>query len=73
MRKFLIWSEEHGAWWAPDRWGYTHSIIKAGRYTAEQAINICAHANVGGFNEIAIPVPEGVPERVDESKVGRHG
>jgi hypothetical protein len=56
---YLIWSEEHGAWWSPDQNGYTRSIREAGRYSLEQAIDIVQRANAyckpGSFNEIAIP------------------
>lgn len=61
MPEFLIWSEEHGGWWNPSGWGYTFSIRLAGRFTAEQATRIVSEANFTGFNEIAIPVPEGIP------------
>lgn len=60
--KFLIWSEEHGAWWRPSRWGYSQRIRDAGQYSAEQAEQICRDANFGGrFYELAIPVPDGIP------------
>lgn len=35
--KYLIWSFEHDAWWAPDRRGYTEDIEKAGRYSKDEA------------------------------------
>lgn len=64
MQEFLIWSEEHGAWWAPVSVGYTTSIVKAGRYTEPVAKKICRGANYGStFHEIAIPVPQGIPAR----------
>jgi hypothetical protein len=53
--RFLIWSEEHGAWWLPGGAGYTTSIREAGRYMLEQALEIVVLANRGveqpGFNE----------------------
>lgn len=65
MPEFLIWSEEHGSWWAPDHCGYTTSIVKAGRYTEQAAEKICRGANYGGtFHEIAVPVPHGMPARM---------
>ena len=58
MQEVLIWSEEHGAWWKPGRWGYTTSMAKAGHYSEGVAEEIVRRANVCGFNEIAVPVPE---------------
>lgn len=42
---YLIWSHEHGAWWKPARWGYTHDVTKAGRYSESEAQGICDNAN----------------------------
>ena len=33
--KWLIWSEEHGAWWMPNAYGYTRSLADAGHYSLE--------------------------------------
>jgi hypothetical protein len=65
---YLIWSEEHGAWWRPRGGGYTCSLVRAGRYTKAQADAIVSDANKvinsetgrypdRTFNEIAIPDP----------------
>lgn len=35
---WLVWSNEHGAWWRADRSGYTGSITEAGRYTFDEAV-----------------------------------
>jgi hypothetical protein len=57
----VIWSEEHGAWWAPDRHGYTRSLNMAGRYSREEATLICEQANkycaAGIWNECCLPDP----------------
>jgi hypothetical protein len=57
----VIWSEEHGAWWAPGRSGYTRSLSNAGRYSKEEAQEIVTGANkylpAGRFNEVAVPDP----------------
>lgn len=42
---YVIWSEEHGAWWAPARNGYTRELAKAGSYTEAEAEQIVANAN----------------------------
>ena len=38
---FAIWSDEHNAWWAPDREGYVSSLARAGLYTEAEADEIC--------------------------------
>lgn len=42
---WMIWSIEHGAWWAPKRNGYCSSTHFAGRYTFEEAMGIVETAN----------------------------
>ncbi len=39
--EWLIWSNEHRAWWGPRRCGYPRDIAEAGRYTLKDARNIC--------------------------------
>jgi hypothetical protein len=57
-KPFLVWSEEHGAWWRPGRSGYTQSIREAGRYSLDEAAEIVEKANryldAGRFNEVAV-------------------
>jgi hypothetical protein len=54
---YLVWSEEHGAWWRPARCGYTTSLKRAGRYTREDAVEISDSANGGGtFCEVPVEV-----------------
>lgn len=53
MKKFLIWSNEHGAWWAPNGNGYVNFRDQAGRWSLEEAIEIC---------EPSFRVPPNVPE-----------
>jgi hypothetical protein len=45
MNNWLIWSNEHKAWWKPNSMGYTTSRKEAGRYTMERATEICRCAN----------------------------
>lgn len=55
MKNYLIWSEEHGAWWNPKSAGYTMSMKRAGRYTGAEARRIAASANGGGtFCEVPV-------------------
>ena len=44
-REFLIWSNEHSAYWKPDGNGYTGNRNEAGRYTLAHAIKIAEGAN----------------------------
>lgn len=46
-QKWVIWSNEHDAWWAPNNRGYTTLFERAGLYTYDQAVHICAGANWG--------------------------
>lgn len=41
ISRWLIWSNEHSAWWGPLCCGYPDNIAAAGRYTIEQAVDIC--------------------------------
>lgn len=52
---YLIWSIEHGAWWGPNRRGYTQDVRQDVRYSFEVAQDIVADANVVGVNECWIP------------------
>ncbi len=55
MKKYLIWSNEHNAWWRPNSRGYCADIRDAGQYTMREAENICANAYPRIKNE---PPPE---------------
>lgn len=56
-QQFLIWSEEHGAWWRPNRCGYTTSMKRAGRYDGLSAEDIVRNANGGGtFCEVKVAI-----------------
>ena len=60
-RRWLIWSEEHGAWWRPGHAGYTRSMREAGRYGLEEAVAIIKEANrflpPSRFNEAVVLDP----------------
>jgi hypothetical protein len=40
-KKYLIWSNEHRAWWGANRWAFAERIEDAGRYDREEALNLC--------------------------------
>lgn len=60
--KYLVWSNEHTAWWRENSQGYTYEITYAGRYSREEAMRICKGANYGFMqqeeNPDEIPVLE---------------
>lgn len=43
--KWLIWSNEHHAWWRPNCQGYTQHKKDAGRYSWSDALDIIDTAN----------------------------
>lgn len=45
-KKYLIWSNEHGAWWRPGWIGYTRTESQAGRYDKKEAMRICKDAAI---------------------------
>jgi hypothetical protein len=47
MNDYLIWSNEHGAWWGPGRMGYVKRVADAGRYSPREALEICIKAMPG--------------------------
>ena len=44
--KWYIWSIEHGAWWKPNRCGYTAEKSLAGTYSLSDALEIVKSANI---------------------------
>lgn len=58
---FLIWSNEHRAWWRPGSAGYTIHAEAAGRYSHRDALRICSGARDGwrpGSPPPEVPVAE---------------
>ena len=47
---WLIWSNEHNAWWRSNACGYTSDIKSAGRYPLSHARRICINANFDNAN-----------------------
>ena len=48
-KDWLVYSREHNAWWAPDGPGYRIATEEAGRFTREEANDICDRASVLGL------------------------
>lgn len=61
MEQYLVWSNEHKAWWRPKRCGYTHDVRAAGRYTLEDAREICGTARSGWTDPKKLPDEIPVP------------
>jgi hypothetical protein len=56
---YVIWSFEHGGWWASHRCGYVPTLSLAGRYTAEEALVILFGASHSHeLRETAMPETE---------------
>lgn len=55
---YVIWSNEHSAWWGPKHCGYYTHLSSAGRYTRDEALKVCVHARGGReFNKNPSEVP----------------
>lgn len=62
--RYLIWSDEHSAWWRPASRGYTIHMDQAGRYSREEALSICANGR-DGWN--AKESPSEIPVREEDA------
>lgn len=72
MPDYLIWSEEHGAWWNPNGMGYTRSMQRAGRYSKADAERISDNANAGGtFCEVPVKVTDAMALLCERKSGGR--
>lgn len=55
---YLVWSNEHRAWWGPNEAGYSTKLEGAGRYSRDHALRICTGARGGRqFNDNPSEVP----------------
>ena len=63
--KYVIWSEEHGRWWLGSKNGYTDSLLKAGRFSEEEAKSIELRGNryARQLHEVALPDPVRIRHR----------
>lgn len=59
---WLVWSNEHAAWWKVGDRGYTHSMVEAARYTREDALARCHKMgpwkHPGIPDEVAVVAPD---------------
>jgi hypothetical protein len=58
---WLIWSCENSGWWKPEGRGYTKSVIAAGQYSFQNAMQIVrdeneCHDDEQEPNELLIPL-----------------
>lgn len=60
---YLVWSNQHKAWWRPDSRGYTMNVSLAGRYSREEAMKISAHGRDGWTNPKELPEELAIAER----------
>ena len=58
---YLVWSNEHRAWWAPGERGYTRIIERAGRYRRADALQIAGRRG-GGWQTESIPYEIAIAE-----------
>jgi len=71
-KQYLVWSNEHRAWWRPNSNGYTGSIDQAGRYTRHEAVRIVDGANAfiptdHERFEVMVLAPECIPTSGDRT------
>lgn len=55
---YLVWSNQHRAWWRPNSAGYTDDVKRAGRYSRAEAMSISFHGRDGWDS------PKGVPDEL---------
>lgn len=72
---YLIWSNEHKAWWGHGHSGYTNRIENAGHYSEKEALEICNGANYSWDEDTLpneLPIPAGIAKQL-KFKAARDG
>lgn len=69
--RWLIWSNEHDAWWAPNERGYTRSRRGAGRYSYHRALEIVRRANCRNGDKPFEAMVEDVDDDEVAAEMGR--
>ena len=62
---YLVFSREHNAFWRPKRCGYTHHTFDAGRYSKQEAIELCENGNIGCHTADPDEVFVGCPDAIE--------
>lgn len=62
--KYLVWSNEHGAWWRANSQGYTMHLAMAGQYERDEALKICGLGRDGWRSNGA---PDEIPVRMEDA------
>lgn len=62
---YLIWSNQHRAWWRPNSQGYTTHLLSAGRYEKAEALSICSMGRDGWRDK---EPPDEIPVRVEDAE-----
>ena len=68
---YVIWSNEHRGWWAPNRCGYTGEIENAGCYSRREALNICYDAGPSSLHLRPAPlgcIPAEIMMRLEDAR-----
>jgi hypothetical protein len=57
---YYVWSAEHRAWWRAGHAGYATGLSDAGKYTRNEALEICRQAiptsaALGSMSEMPVP------------------
>lgn len=61
VERYLIWSNEHRAWWRPNNAGYTVYVTAAGIYSKEDALSTSWKGRDGWRSEQQCPAEIAVP------------
>lgn len=58
---YLVWSNQHRAWWRPNSCGYTIDVRAAGHYSREEAISISGQSRDGWGKPTDLPDELAIP------------